>query len=219
MKIVEAFAGEYASGKSENAINRALMLNKLGREVTLVDLDTVEPFYTLRPIKAKLEQQGLSVVAWSPEEVEGLGEAGSVMKPEMRWVLKRTGDIILDIGYGVHGAKIFNLVEGAKTDINLRVYAVINTCRPMTSDANKIIDYLRDFGRVDGIVHNTHLGKWTDINTVLQGKKQIDIVANKLNIPIISTSVEKNLAGKLQQTEIDHEIWPIEKYMDVNSMW
>ncbi len=49
-KIVEAFIGEYASGKSENAINRAMKLQSQGREVTLVDLDTVEPFYTLRPI-------------------------------------------------------------------------------------------------------------------------------------------------------------------------
>ncbi|MFA4884869.1 MAG: 4Fe-4S dicluster domain-containing protein [Desulfotomaculaceae bacterium] len=48
-RIVEAYVGEYAAGKSESAINRALEVVRQGRKVTLVDLDLVEPFYTLRP--------------------------------------------------------------------------------------------------------------------------------------------------------------------------
>ena len=50
-RVLEAYVGEYASGKSEIAINRALELKKLQHQVTPVDLDIVEPFYTLRPIK------------------------------------------------------------------------------------------------------------------------------------------------------------------------
>lgn len=48
-RIVEAYIGEYASGKSENAVNRALALAEQGRKVTLVDLDLVEPVYTASP--------------------------------------------------------------------------------------------------------------------------------------------------------------------------
>ena len=51
-RIIEAYVGEYASGKSENAVNRALAIRGQGLSVTLVDLDTVEPCYTMRPIKA-----------------------------------------------------------------------------------------------------------------------------------------------------------------------
>ena len=58
-RIVEAYIGEYASGKSENAVNRALTLAKQGREVTLVDLDLVEPVYTLRPLISLLEEKGV----------------------------------------------------------------------------------------------------------------------------------------------------------------
>ena len=58
--IIEAYVGEYASGKSENAVNRALELKRQGLAVTLVDLDTVEPCYTLRPIKQELE----AAVGW-----------------------------------------------------------------------------------------------------------------------------------------------------------
>ena len=59
--VIEAYVGEYASGKSENAVNRAVSLHRQGRKVTLVDLDTVEPCYTLRPIKKELEEIGTSI--------------------------------------------------------------------------------------------------------------------------------------------------------------
>ena len=54
IRVGKAYGIEYASGKSEMAINRAIELKELGHIVTLVDLDTVEPFYTLRPLKGLL---------------------------------------------------------------------------------------------------------------------------------------------------------------------
>jgi len=131
--IVEAYVGEYASGKSENAVNRAIALHRAGQAVTLVDLDTVEPCYTIRPIKRELESIGLDVVAWETRDTVGLGEAGSVIMGSMRWVLRRKGSIIMDIGYGVHGARIFNLIEGADENPHLQIIAVINMSRPFTS--------------------------------------------------------------------------------------
>ncbi len=131
-RVVEAYVGEYASGKSELAINRALELRIQGHMVTLVDLDTVEPFYTLRPLKKMLEEKGLIIISYSSEDAFGLGETGAMLNPAARWALWREGDIILDIGYGVFGAKTLNLVEGALESTELRVIAVINYTRPMT---------------------------------------------------------------------------------------
>ena len=68
-RIIEAYIGEYASGKSEMAINRALELKNQGRQVTLVDLDTVEPFYTLRILKKDLEEMGLEADQLCPGRI------------------------------------------------------------------------------------------------------------------------------------------------------
>ena len=87
------------------AVNRALELVNLDRKVTLVDLDTVEPFYTLRPIKGFLIEQGLEVVAWETKDLKGLGETGVILHPDIPWVLRRVGDVILDVGYGVGGPR------------------------------------------------------------------------------------------------------------------
>ena len=56
-RTVEVFTGAYASGKSETSINRALQYVKAGKSITLVDLDTVEPAYCMRPILGELKNR------------------------------------------------------------------------------------------------------------------------------------------------------------------
>lgn len=196
-RFLEAYIGEYASGKSENAVNRAIKLAKANRKVTLVDLDIVEPFYTLRPIKKELEQLGIDVVAWDTKDTTGLGEAGSIIKPEMRWVLKRPGDVILDIGYGVEGAKTLNLVEGAVDNPDLKIYFVINIARPMTMTEDDIIEYLADMGTIHGLINNSHLGDETELELVQEGARVVSAVAKKLDIPVVATAVDEKFADRI----------------------
>ena len=212
--IIEAYIGEYASGKSENAVNRALYLMKQGRNVTIADLDIVEPFYTLRPIKKKLEDMGVTVLAWETNKTMGLGEAGNIIMPKLRWVLKRTGDLILDIGYGVEGAKTLNLIYGADHNPHLKIYAVVNVSRPMTSTFEDIVDYIRSLGRVDGIVNNTHLGSDTNINVIQSGAKIVDRASRVLGIPVVFTSAEKKYQPVLGDLDCaGNQVFYIERFM------
>lgn len=170
-----------------------------GRQVTIVDLDTVEPFYTLRPIKKRLEEAGLNVIAWEPSQTMGLGEAGSLIKQEMIWALKNKGDIIMDVGYGVHGAKIFNIIEGAGQDPDLKIIAVVNASRPMTSTVEDIVDYIESLGKIDGLVNNTHLADETSPQVINEGAVLIRRAAEKLGLPVLYTSVPENLVSSYPQ--------------------
>ena len=60
-RVIEIYAGAYASGKSETALNRARQYAQLNKPITLVDLDTVEPAYTLRPIANDLRKMGIKI--------------------------------------------------------------------------------------------------------------------------------------------------------------
>lgn len=201
-RIIEAYVGEYASGKSEMAINRALELKNQGRQVTLVDLDTVEPFYTLRALKTELEKTGINIISFGREQSFGLGETGAMLKPQARWALMHQGDVILDIGYGVQGAKTLNLVEGAYESPDLKILAVINATRPMTDSVDRIIDYLNDLGRVDAIVLNTHLGDETTFDLLIKGNEIIQEAARQMGIPVAYRAVDENLRGEISG-EID----------------
>lgn len=217
-RVVEAYVGEYASGKSELAINRALELRIQGHMVTLVDLDTVEPFYTLRPLKKMLEEKGLIIIGYSSEDAFGLGETGAMLNPAARWALWREGDIILDIGYGVFGAKTLNLVEGALESTELRVIAVINYTRPMTGSRQRITEYISNLGRVDAIVANTHLGDQTTVDVIKQGNNEIQAVAQKLNIPVDYMAVDENMREIIKAEEFNLPIKFIHRYMP-QALW
>jgi hypothetical protein len=200
-RIIEGYIGEYASGKSENAINRALQLKDQGRKVTLVDLDIVEPFYTLRPLKRELEEAGLNVIAWETGETLGLGETGSLLKPQMIWALKNEGDVILDIGYGVHGARILNLIHGAKESTQLQMIAVLNTKRPMTSTLEDILEYISELGRVDALLNNTHMGDQTTASMIQEGAALVYQAAQILKIEYLGTSAEIRFAQRLGEKD------------------
>ena len=190
-RIVEAYIGEYASGKSENAVNRALSLAEQGRKVTLVDLDLVEPVYTLRPLIELLEEKGVRVIAWKTEETIGLGEAGSVLHPAMRWALRNEGDVILDIGYGAKGSAVLNLLEGIEDEKDLKVILVVNTLRPMTDSVEKIIEYLDETGPAHGFIANTHLGEQTTVPLMIDGLDMVMEAAQKADLPVYAMAVDE----------------------------
>lgn len=198
-RVVEAYIGEYASGKSEIAINRALELLHGEKPVTLVDLDYVEPFYTLRPLKPGLEEKGLTVIAWRTDEAFGLGETGNIVKPAARWVMRRPGHVIMDVGYGVHGADSLNLVEGALESPELKVWVVLNVARPMTSTVADIVEYVRSLSRVDGLINNSHLGDNTSIEYVIEGRSIIEEAGRILGQPLVFTAVADTLKEEVHK--------------------
>ena len=217
-RIVEAYIGEYASGKSELSINRALELHAQGHRVHLVDLDTVEPFYTLRPIREQLEALGLEVISYTRKDSFGLGETGAMLNPRARWALYQEGDIILDIGYGVYGAANLNLVEGIEDCAELQVIAVVNQCRPMTATVPDIVEYLRGLGRVDAIISNTHIGTETTPEVIERGHLIIADAARQLDLPIAAVTVSRHLKEQVDPCRFAAPLRYLDHYMPA-AMW
>lgn len=179
----------------------------------------MEPFYTLRALKDFLEQQGLTVIAWGREDSFGLGETGSLVNPPARWVMWRSGHLIIDVGYGVHGAASLNLVEGALESSELNVWAVINTGRPVTSTVKDIVEYVKGLQRVDGLINNSHLGDLTTLEFVIEGLQIVEEASENLNLPVIYTAIEKTLAPKAVAAGLNpSQIKVITRYMP-GAMW
>ncbi len=213
-RIVEAYTGEYASGKSENAVNRAISLAAQGRKVTLVDLDLVEPVYTLRPLIPLLEEKGVHVIAWKTEETLGLGEAGSTLHPAMRWALRNEGDVILDIGYGAKGSAILNLLEGIAEEKDLQVLFVVNTLRPMTNSVERIIEYLYEAGPANGLIANTHLAEKTTVPMMKDGFAMVKDVAEKVDLPVIAMAVDERFAPDFPDGAYEGvPVWLLTRYL------
>jgi hypothetical protein len=225
-RIVEIYTGAYASGKSEISINRALMLKEEDSPVTLVDLDTVEPAYTLRPLKKELETHGIKII--TQESYFGLGETGNVITPQQQNCLKLNNDnMIIDVGYGAGGLDILNLVTGIEDEENLNIYIVINASKPETSTVDKIVEYVQWSCGLDkqkwkvlsGIISNTHFSDETEPSDVLKGFELARKAAEILNLPIRAITVSEKLYPQLESVIFSGvPVWTLKRFMP-KALW
>ncbi len=221
-RIIEAYVGEYASGKSENAVNRSLQLKRLGRKVRLVDFDLVEPFFTLRPLKKFLEKSGVDVIGWETAETFGLGEAAIPLRAEMITACDFAGDVIIDVGYGVDGRNILNLIGGRwrrEQDAKLHLYMVINTTRPLTATVPLIRQSIAEFGAVDGLINNTHLGDKTTVALIQKGAEMVTAAAKEVGLPVVATTALRHLAREIGERDcMGNVVWPLDRYLK-DAIW
>jgi len=215
LRRVEAFVGEHAAGKSEIAITRALALRQEGLPVALVDLDLVEPTYTLRPLQGRLREEGLDVIAWETKQTLGLGEAGMQLHPQVKGVLLRhSGYVVCDVGYGVYGSEVLALVEGLLDFPRLSVYLVVNTCRPLTRDEEQIVVEAQRFRPLHGLINNTHLGAETTVELVQQGARVVQAAAQRLHLPVVATAALVEVAEQMGKWDVcGNPVWPLKRYM------
>ena len=221
---VEVYAGAYASGKSETSINRALQYIKEGKNITLVDLDTVEPAYTLRPLVKSLKELGINVIA--QEDYFGLGEAGSYVTGQQINCLSEKGDIIIDVGYGASGLDILDIIHNIGDEKDLHIYIVINTSKFETCNVENIIEYLtfaeglekRHWKKFNGIISNTHFGDETQKEDIIRGYKIIKEAADKVKIPIVALGVPDFLKTEFEDKYDNTPVWIYERKMP-GALW
>lgn len=218
-RTIEIFAGAYASGKSETALNRARLQVESGKNITLIDLDSVEPAYTLRPIADELTKLGINVIT-QPDSF-GLGEAASYITSAQINCLKNQGDIIIDVGYGAGGLDILDIITDINLETDIKIYLVINTAKFETSTVDNIIEYV-DFSKgiktqpwknFYGFISNTHFGDETTKEDIINGYTKLKKVSEITNIPIKAIGVPEFLAHSFETNYDDTEIWVYKRMM------
>lgn len=223
-RLVEVFAGAYASGKSETALNRARQFAIAQKPITLVDLDSVEPAYTLRPIAKELEEMGINVIT-QPDNF-GLGEAASYVTSAQINCLNNKGDIIIDVGYGAGGLDILDIINNIGEEKNLKIYLVVNTAKFETSTVENIIEYVtfseglekRPWKKFSGVISNTHFGDETTKEDIINGYNKLKKACEIINLPIIAIGVDEKLALDFGTKYDDVDIW-IYKRMMPKAFW
>lgn len=218
-RTVEVYAGAYASGKSETSINRARQFAAINKPITLVDLDSVEPAYTLRPIAGELQAMGINVIT-QPDNF-GLGEAASYVTPAQINCLTSEGDIIIDVGYGAGGLDILDIINNIGEEKNLKIYLVVNTAKFETSTVDNIVEYVtfseglekRPWKKFSGVISNTHFGDETTKEDIINGYNKLKKACEIINLPIIAIGVDEKLAQEFGTQYDDVEVWVYKRMM------
>ncbi|MCX7903934.1 MAG: ATP-binding protein [Caloramator sp.] len=215
MSRIRVFTGHFGSGKTEIAINYALKLNEEGKKVAIADLDIVNPYFCTRDQTEYLEEKGIKVIA-TPKEFSN-AELGTVPLNTLTVFNDKSYEVVLDVGGDDQGAVALGQYNKYFREEDYDMYFVINTTRPLTSDANSIIKYIDEIQRasrlkVKYLVNNTNLSYETTVDMIKEGYEIVKEVSEKINIPIAFTAVREDLALQVKE-EIGENIFPIKIFM------
>ena len=132
------------------------------------------------------------------------------------------GDVIIDLGYGVNGRNLLNLIGGRwrkEQDAKLHLYMVVNTTRPLTATVPLIRQYIAEFGEIDGLINNTHLGSKTTVSLIQEGAEIVTTAAKELGLPVVATTALRSLAREIGEVDcMGNVVWPLDRYMQ-DAVW
>ena len=62
-KRLTLFAGHYGSGKTNIAVNYAMLLADEGKKVCVADLDIVNPYFRTKDSESELTERGITLIS------------------------------------------------------------------------------------------------------------------------------------------------------------
>jgi len=194
--------GAYGSGKSEYSINLAKEFKTEGKEVILVDLDVVNPYFRSRDVREKFEQIGIEVIA--PEGENKYADLPMISPKIMGAVKNYEKNVILDVGGDPAGCRTLARYIPTIQKRGYEMQLVINTKRPFTSNKKEILEMiqmLEDASKlqVTEIICNTNLMEFTTEEIVENGIQTIDETAKERNIIFEKYLVLDKYASKISE--------------------
>lgn len=192
-KRITLFAGHYGSGKTNAAVNYAFALKKMGLEVTVADLDTVNPYFRTKDSEKELLDAGIRLIvsefANSNVDLPALpSEMYNVIEDKSRYA-------VLDIGGDDRGAfALGRYTPGILEENDYDMLFVINCYRPLTSTPEDTVEIMREIEAASGIPFNgiancSNLGPDTTPDTVKSSFEYARSVSKLSGLDIKLTAV------------------------------
>lgn len=212
------FTGRFGSGKTEAAINYALMLAKskgdreqegTAASVILIDLDIVTPYFRSREMATgrAMEERGVRVVA---PNVIGQHLDIPAITPQILGAFQQVGQpVVVDVGGDPQGARALGQFSGAIRQATTEgrpytMHFVVNPYRPFTDTLEGVARSIAEIEatsrlKVNSLVSNPNLIGETTVQTILDGHARIEEFASKLGLPIAFVCVEKQWIDQVRR--------------------
>lgn len=172
--------GAYGSGKSEYSIHLARELKNQGKDVVLVDMDVVNPYFRSREVREDFAKIGIEVVA--PDGAFKHADLPMISPRIMGMIENKAKTVVLDVGGDPAGCRTIGRFVDAINKRGYTLQLVVNTRRPFTSTPTEIISMKDSLEftsklKVTELVCNTNLMEHTDGEIVTSGIKLVQETA------------------------------------------
>ena len=192
---VTVVCGHYGTGKTNLSINLALDCARNGEDVTLVDLDVVNPYFRSADYADVLTENGVRVVGpnFANTNLDTPSLPGAV-----RNVIAEGSRVIVDVGGDDAGATALGVYSRTLADADPDVIYVVNRYRSMTTHAEEAVQILREIEatshlRATCVANNSHLKQDTSEDTVLDSMGFAEEVASASGLPLRFTTAPRSL--------------------------
>lgn len=201
-KRITLLCGHYGSGKTNTAVNFAFDLKKQYEKAAIADLDIVNPYFRTKDSREALEKAGIELIC---SEYAGTNVDIPALPQQMYSITDdRSKKVILDIGGDDRGALVLGRLAPAIIEENdYEMLMVINCYRPLTRDAQSVLEVMREIEyaggiRFTGLVNNSNLGEETAPEDVLCSLGYADGVSIASGLPVKCTTVRDSLFDELK---------------------
>ena len=207
-----AVTGHYGSGKTNLALNLALSLKRQGRQVSLCDLDVLNPYFGSGGFKSLAEGEGVSIIA---SEYAASTLDIPALSGRLDACIGGGDTVVIDAGGDGDGSLALGRYAQRIAQNPYDLLFVVNFFRALTKTAQQAADYLREIEtacrlKVTAIVNNSNLGEQTtpqDIAASIQEAARLSALTQK---PLLFTSVREDIARQIDCP--DSDIFPVKVY-------
>lgn len=206
-KRVTLLAGHYGSGKTNIAVNLAMKQKSEGFDVTVADLDIVNPYYRTKDSEGELKAAGIPLIS-SPFANSNV-DLPALPQELYRIVDETDTHMVVDIGGDDRGAyALGRFAQKLKDENDYEMILVINKYRPLTADEKDAVEIMKEIEEAGhlpftAIVNNSNLGKETTAEDVLASVPYAEKMAKDTGLPLLLTTVREDLLPELTG-KIDH---------------
>ena len=200
-KRLTLFAGHYGSGKTNIAVNYALLLASEGKRVCIADLDIVNPYFRTKDSEGELVAAGVHLV--SPTYANSNVDLPALPAESYRLIQDRSTYGIMDIGGDDRGAyALGRYAEAIREENNYRMAFVLNCYRPLTATVEDAIGIMREIEAAAGlkftcIVNNSNLGPETTPETLLATQDFASRLSRETGLEIWLYTAEERVAEEI----------------------
>ena len=202
-KRITLLCGHYGSGKTNIAVNLALLAKQHHPRVAVADLDIVNPYFRTKDSSEDFEHAGIRLIcsAYANTNVD------IPALPQDLYAITDDKElrVIIDVGGDDRGAlALGRLTPAILAENSYEMLMVINCYRPLTRDAESTIEVMREIEAAckipfTGLVNNSNLGRDTTAQDILDSLSYANAVAKASGLPVTMTAFDERLAESLLQ--------------------
>ena len=203
-KPLTIIAGHYGVGKTNLSLNLAIDLAGQARQVMLVDMDVVNPYFRSSDHHEELSADQVKLIA---PTFAGTTLDSPVLPPEVASAFTHEGLVIFDAGGDDVGATALGVYrrqfQQAADASELAFYYVVNHNRNLTETPAEAVAIAREIEaatrlRVTGVINNSHLQDETELPHILHGYRFACEVSALMGLPLVVTTIPIGLLPAAQ---------------------